>query len=106
MIYVFDIDGTICTNTNGEYTKAIPYEERIKKINKLYDEGNHITIFTARGMGSNKNNQILAINEYYSFTEEQLKLWNIKYHDLILGKPCGDLYIDDKGVKDEHFFAN
>jgi capsule biosynthesis phosphatase len=106
MRYVFDIDGTICTNTNGAYENAIPFVSRIEKINKLYDEGNHITIFTARGMNSYKNNQIEAINKYYSFTEKQLKFWNIKYHDLILGKPQGDFYIDDKGIKDEHFFTN
>ena len=26
MNYVFDIDGTICTNTNGDYENAKPYE--------------------------------------------------------------------------------
>lgn len=104
--YVFDIDGTICTNTSGNYDKAIPFEERIKKINKLYDEGHYITLFTARGMGSTNNNQIIAINKYYSFTEQQLKRWNVKYHSLILGKPTADFYIDDKGVNDEQFFSN
>ena len=36
MRYVIDIDGTICTNTNGNYEKAIPYKDRIDKVNKLY----------------------------------------------------------------------
>lgn len=106
MIYVFDIDGTICTNTNGNYEKSIPFIERIETINRLYDEGNHIIMFTARGMGSNNNNQLLAINKYYSFTETQLKSWNLKFHELILGKPAADLYIDDKGAHDEQFFSN
>ena len=30
----------------------------------------------------------------------------VKYTDLILGKPAGDKYIDDKGIKDEDFFKN
>lgn len=106
MIYVFDIDGTICTNTNGKYSEAVPHIERIKIINKLYEQGNHITIYTARGMGSTKNNQIEAINKYYSLTEKQLNSWKLKYHELIMGKPQGDLYIDDKGVLDENFFTN
>ena len=38
-IYVFDIDGTICTNTNGEYEKAVQFEDVIEKVNKLYDGG-------------------------------------------------------------------
>ena len=49
--YCFDIDGTICTNTWGEYEDAEPFFDRIKIINKLYEKGNHITYLTARGMG-------------------------------------------------------
>ena len=37
-------------------------------------------------------------------TEEQLERWGVKYHQLFLGKPSGDIYIDDKGIKDEDFF--
>ena len=52
MRYCVDIDGTICTPTVVRaYEKAQPWNDRIKTINKLYDEGNHITYFTARGMG-------------------------------------------------------
>ena len=49
--YCFDIDGTICTNTWGEYEDAEPFFDRIKIINELYEKGNHIIYFTARGMG-------------------------------------------------------
>ena len=35
--YVFDIDGTVCTNTYGDYENAQPLEERIKIVNKLSD---------------------------------------------------------------------
>jgi len=27
-----------------------------------------------------------------------LEEWNIKYHELILGKPYADYYIDNKGI--------
>lgn len=102
--YVFDLDGTICTNTDGKYNFAEPFEERIKYINYLYELGNEIIIYTARGMGSTNNNQIMAINKYFILTQEQLKKWNVKYHYLILGKPSGDYYIDDKGINDNEFF--
>ena len=50
--YVVDIDGTICDWEPGrDYTLSQPLTERIKVINKLYDEGNIIKYFTARGMG-------------------------------------------------------
>ena len=48
-IYVFDIDGTICTNTDGDYKKAQPYADMIKKVNNLYNSGNTIIMMTARG---------------------------------------------------------
>mgnify|MGYP001498058309 CR=1 FL=1 len=52
MKYVFDIDGTICCKKQeDDYESSTPFEGRIKVINKLYDEGNSITYFTARGMG-------------------------------------------------------
>ena len=87
--FVFDIDGTICTNTYGEYKKAEPYFNRIFKINTLYLEGNYIKYFTARGSGTGI--------DWHEFTQKQLSSWGARYHELILGKPEGDYYIDDKG---------
>ncbi|WP_320664837.1 SIS domain-containing protein [Prochlorococcus sp. MIT 1223] len=86
--YIFDIDGTICSNTNGEYQLAEPYKERIDFINKLYNEGNTIKYFTARGSTTGIN--------WYELTENQLLGWGALHHELILNKPDGDIYIDDK----------
>ena len=36
--YIFDIDGTICNNTYGNYQEAQPFEERILFINNLYEK--------------------------------------------------------------------
>ena len=36
MTYVFDIDGTICYNTGGNYDNAYPFVERVKKVNMLF----------------------------------------------------------------------
>ena len=47
MIYCFDIDGTICTNTNGHYDPALPYPERIAQINKLYESGETMSLYCA-----------------------------------------------------------
>lgn len=104
MKYVFDLDNTLCKTENSDYTNAIPLDSRIQIVNRLFDEGNTIIIHTARGMGSTDNNQIKAINKYYSLTEAQLTSWGVKYHNLLLGKPSGDYYIDDKGINDNDFF--
>ena len=108
--YVFDIDGTICTslceNKNQDYEKAEPNYDRIEKINYLYDKGNTIIMLTARGMGRSKNNQLAAYSMFYDFTWAQLKEWGVKFHYLYLGKPAGDIYVDDKGCRDFDFFED
>ena len=107
MKYVIDIDGTICDkHRDQDYNRSFPYPRRIAKINELYDEGNQIVYYTARGMGRNNNNAALAIEEFYSLTEKQLKEWGAKYDQLILGKPSADVYVDDKGISDGNFFGD
>ena len=106
MTYVFDIDGTICINSNSDYENSVPLQDRINKINQLYNEGNTIIFQTARGMGRSKNSPAFAYAKFFELTQDQLKKWGVKYHSLFLGKPAGDLYVDDKGINDEDFFAN
>ena len=104
MIIYVDIDGTICTNTEGEYEKAKPFKQNIEKINKLYDEGNTIIYWTARG-GSEKSRK--SGKCYYDFTWKQLESWGCKFHDLSTGtkgkylKPPYDMVIDDKAKRIE-----
>ena len=108
MIYVVDIDGTICDKDvcreDGNYEYSIPKKDRIAKINQLYDEGHTIKYFTARGMGRHKDSRSLAHRDLYDLTYNQLKIWGCKFHNLIMGKPAGDVYIDDKGINDNDFF--
>ena len=104
MTYVFDIDGTICSKTNGDYELASPIKERIDYINKLYNQGNKIIFQTARGMGRSNNSYNHAYSSFYELTLQQLNDWGVKFHELHLGNPAGDFYIDDKGIKDEDFF--
>ncbi len=106
MIYVFDIDGTICSKVDdGDYSKAMPYSNRIKTVNRLYDEGNTIIFQTARGMGRSGNSQAFAWTAFERVTRDQLNTWGVKYHSLFLGKPAGDIYIDDKGMRDTDYFT-
>ena len=108
MKYIVDIDGTICDKPtcrqDGDYDTSVPKQDRIDKINKLYDEGHEIIYLTARGMGRFNDNVDLAKETFYDLTENQLKTWGCKYHKLILGKPSGDYYIDDKGINSDDFF--
>ena len=97
MIYCFDLDGTICTNTDGNYNKAKPFYERIKKINDLYNKQNTILIDTARGYTTGI--------DWDELTKNQLSDWGVKYHSLRVGiKLNADIFIDDKGINDNDFF--
>ena len=110
MRYCIDIDGTICTPTVGrDYHKAEPWKDRIEVLNKLYDEGHYIIYFTARAMGrfSEEKHQIAqakASAVLFELTQKQLDDWGAKYHELIMGKPHADLFIDDKGMNCNDFF--
>ena len=86
---IFDIDGTICTQ-ESDYSQAKPIQEVIDKLNKKYDEGYRIVLFTARGTETGI--------DWGLITTDQLKEWGVKYDDLLFGKPAGLKYIDDKGV--------
>ena len=106
MTYVFDIDNTICYTNSSDYENSVPRQDRIDKINELYDKNHTIFFHTARGMGRSNNSVAFAYAGFESFTRKQLEDWGVKYHQLFLGKPSGDIYIDDKGVKDEDFFTD
>lgn len=103
--YVFDIDGTICTKvSDGDYSKARPFEDRINVVNKLYEQGDTIIFQTARGMGRSGNSQAFAWNFFEKDTKAQLIKWGVKFHSLYMGKPSADVYVDDKALDDNKFF--
>ena len=110
--YCVDIDGTICSPTVGrDYHNAKPWKNRIDALNKLYDEGHYIIYFTARAMGrfSNQPHSIASVKAegvLFELTEKQLKDWGCKYHELIMGKPHADHFIDDKAWHSDEFFMN
>ncbi len=95
-VYCFDIDGTICTNTDGDYEQAVPFKEVIEKINGLYDMGHKIIFYTGRGSTTGI--------DWHDLTKKQLNDWQVKYHELIMGKPAADLYIDDKGINASEWY--
>ena len=97
MIYCFDIDGTICETNKSEYTDSKPKKYVIDEINRLYDSGNTIKMFTARGANSGI--------DWYNFTENQLDSWGLKYTELIMGKPHADIFIDDKAISDREWIS-
>lgn len=104
MIIYVDIDGTICSEndvkpkTEKDYLAAEPYMDRIEKINRLYDEGNTIVYWTARGATRGI--------DWTDVTRKQLEEWGCKYHELLMNaKPHFDMYICDKSFNSETWFT-
>lgn len=83
-----DMDNTICLTENKDYVNSKPILERIDFFNALKNQGNIITIWTARG-------SISGI-DYEQLTLKQLNDWNVKYDKLLMKKPHYDVYYDDK----------
>jgi len=92
IIYV-DIDGTICSLVK-DYNFAEPITAHIEKVNKLYDEGNTIVYYTARGQVTKR--------DWSELTMKQLNDWGCKFHELKMNhKPHYDLLICDKSIRIE-----
>jgi hypothetical protein len=93
MIIYIDIDDTICFKSK-DYSQAKPFYINIKKVNKLYHAGHTIVMWTARGTLTNKS--------WFATTYDQLKQWKVMFHELRMGKPAFDLFIDDRVLNSIH----
>ena len=104
-IIAFDLDDVICFRPTGyedlgpeKYSYCQPYEETIQLVNSLYDDGYKIIIYTARGMSQFSGNIVEIYSKLYKQTNDQLKSWEVKYHQLVMGKIHYDVLIDDKSL--------
>jgi len=84
-IFIIDVDGTVCEDVLNEegaerMANAKAYHDVIKQIGRWFDEGHLICFFTAR------------TTEHKSVTEEWLKRNDVKYHQIIYGKPRRNSY--------------
>lgn len=87
MQIIIDMDGTICTEMR-QFSRCLaePKADAVETINELYDAGNTIIIYSARTWVE------------YEMTVDWLKRYGVKYHQLIMGKPIGDVWIDDRAI--------
>ena len=88
MRLVIDIDGTICTEER-QFSRPLakPIFKAAETINRLKDDGHTIILYSARTWAE------------YEMTVEWLSKYEIKYDQLILGKPIGDFWIDDRAIE-------
>ena len=104
MIYVFDLDNTICTpgathDTYNRYVLAKPIPQTIGRMRQLYAEGHTIIIHTARRMVTHNGDVDAIVADVGEVTVKWLEKHEVPYHQLVFGKPYGDYYVDDKAVR-------
>jgi len=96
-VYVIDIDGTICksfnykTFTDDEYIARKPIKSAVEKLRKLHANGNRIILNTARNW------------DVHGVTKKWLAIHSIPYDTLVMGKPLGDFYVDDRNMSLKEF---
>lgn len=88
MQIIIDLDGTICTEEKM-YSRALAKQKKNAKetINKLYEQNHIIIIYSARTWME------------YEMTYSWLVSNEFKFHQLIMGKPIGDVWIDDRAIR-------
>lgn len=88
MQIIIDLDGTICTEER-QFSRPLakPNHGAVESVNKLFDAGHTIIIYTARTWAE------------WEVTNNWLQVHNVKFHQLFMGKPVGDLWIDDRAIK-------
>ena len=102
-IIAFDLDDVICKrdiegNSVEKYLSCVPIPEMVEIVNQCYDSGNHIVIYTARGMNVFKKDVDAIYENLYDLTHSHLNQWGVKFHELIMGKIHYDILIDDKAM--------
>jgi len=87
MQIIIDLDGTICTEEKSfSRSLAKPISGAVESVNKLYEEGHTIIIYSGRTWME------------YEMTVDWLKKNQVKFHQLMMGKPIGDVWIDDRAI--------
>jgi CMP-N-acetylneuraminic acid synthetase len=90
--YVIDLEGILCRFDTPKSIEPIiePIEKNIRRVNKLYEAGNEIVLWTSWNGDSGSN--------FKTQLERQLKEWGVHYHAIRYDKPCGDIFVDKKAV--------
>ena len=78
-VIAVDLDESLCTGSKPyshlgieKYRYCVPIQENIEKINKLYDQGCRIVVYTSRGMGTLGGDLGVIYNTLYEPTKADL----------------------------------
>ena len=103
--WVFDLDETLVTLPSkcDDYSTVLPIPKTIEFLKHLYNHGHYIIIHTARHMKTCENDVDKVKERVEEVTKQTLKNMDIPYHELVFGKPYGNVYVDDKSTNPLHW---
>jgi trehalose-6-phosphatase len=88
MKLVIDLDGTICSEEKQfSRAMAVPLKGAINALNLMKAQGHTIIIYSARAWAE------------YEMTVDWLDRHGANYDQLVLGKPQGDYWVDDRALQ-------
>ena len=89
---MIDLDGVLATEERTfDRPCAKPLAGARAALQRIHDAGHTIIIYTARGWAE------------YLYTKEWLDQNGFVYDGLHMGKPIGDVWIDDRAIRHENW---
>lgn len=101
MIFVFDLDNTICERKLGDktYADVEPYPEALETLRWLKSEGHTIILQTGRHMKTCVGNQGKVLAKQGKILFDWLEKHDIEFDEIWWNKPHADLIVDDAAHK-------
>jgi len=101
MIFVFDLDNTVCERKLGDMTYADvkPFPEALETLRWLKSEGHTIILQTGRHMKTCAGNQGKVLAKQGKILFDWLEKYDIQFDEIWWNKPHADLIVDDAAHK-------
>lgn len=103
---VMDLDETICSTVNGDYSNSIPKPDVIERMRELKAQGFEIVISTSRNMRTYAGNVGKINANTLPIIVGWLEKHKVPYDEIYTGKPwCGTegFYVDDRALRPDEF---
>lgn len=103
---VMDLDETICSTVDGDYTNSIPKLDVIERMCEFKAQGFEIVISTSRNMRTYAGNVGKINANTLPIIVGWLEKHGVPYDEIYTGKPwCGTegFYVDDRALRPDEF---
>lgn len=100
---VCDVDDTILFTKDRDYDNSVPNNVVCQKLREAKSLGWRIVLYTARGIGRSGGNIELVRDDVVEEITSFCSKYNVPFDELVIGKPWGRYYVDDKAIRPDEF---